>query len=319
MFQKNMSELEELRTFVQLVDSGSATRAAEVRGVAVSGISRHMKNLEARLGVVLLQRSTRSMHLTHEGQHYYDRCVGILSELEAAEADITAQSKSLRGVLRIAAPLSFGISHLSPALCAFMLKHPEINVELDLSDKRVDLIEDGFDLAIRIGELDDSSMKARKLFDVQYVVCAAPEFFQKHAYPDKPEDLQGLPGLCYGNIPNSSVWKYVAPNGRAGKVSVTKRLVSTNGDSLREAAVSGLGIVCEPSFIVHSAIEEKLLHPVLTDYRWFGASVYVIYPGSRFLSLKSRRFIDFLVDRFTPHPYWESWLSDGDKKSHRPD
>ena len=303
-----MSELEEVRTFIQLVDSGSATRAAAVRGVAVSGISRRMKDLETRLGVKLLQRSTRSMQLTVEGQIYYDRCVGILAELEAAEAEITDQSKSLQGVLRIAAPLSFGVSHLSPALSAFMHTHPEISVELDLSDKRVDLIEDGFDLAIRIGVLEDSTLKARKLVDVQYVVCAAPGFFQKSGYPDKPKDLQGLPGLCYGNLHNSSVWKFVAPNGKSGRVTVNKRLTSTNGDSLREAAISGLGILCEPSFIVHAAVKKKLLRPVLTNYKWFGASVYAVYPDSRFLSLKSRRFIDFLVDRFTPNPYWETFL-----------
>ncbi len=303
-----MSELEEIRTFVQLVDSGSATRAAAVRGVAISGISRRMKDLETRLGVRLLQRSTRSMQLTDEGRLYYNRCVGILGELEEAEAEVTELRSSLQGVLRIAAPLSFGVSHLSPALSAFMHTHPDITVELDLSDKRVDLIEDGFDLAIRIGELQDSTLKARKLIDVRYVVCAAPSFFQKHGYPDKPKDLEGMQGLCYGNLPNSSVWKFIGPDGNPGNVSVNKKLTSNNGDSLREAAISGLGVLCEPSFIVHSAVEKNLLQPVLTNYKWFEASVYAVYPTSRFLSLKSRRFIDFLAGRFAPNPYWEAFL-----------
>ncbi len=303
-----MSELEEIRTFVQLVDSGSATRAASVRGVAVSGISRRMKDLESRLGVSLLKRTTRSMQLTEEGQVLYERSLRILSALDEAKAEVTQLTQSLKGVLRVAAPLSFGISHLSPALSEFMVAYPDIRVELDLNDKRVNLIEDGFDLAIRIGTLEDSTLKARKLIDVRYVVCGAPTFFNAHGYPTKPGDLAALPGLCYGNIPNSSVWKFVSPNGRHGKVSLNTRLTSTNGDSLREAAVAGLGVLCEPSFIVHSAIEQGLLQPVLTEYQWFEASIYVVYPESRFLSAKSRRFIDFLADRLSNDPSWESFL-----------
>lgn len=303
-----MSELEEIRTFVQLVDSGSATRAAEVRGVAVSGISRRMKELESRLGVKLLKRTTRSMQLTGEGQIFYERCLGILTALDEAEAEVTQLQQSLKGVLRIAAPLSFGVSHLSPALSEFMKEYPEIRVELDLNDKRVNLIEDGFDLAIRIGVLEDSTLRARKLVDVRYVICGAPSFFKTHGYPKRPSDLENLPGLFYSNIPNPSVWKFVSPSGRSGKVNLTNRFTSSNGDSLREAAISGLGVVCEPSFIVQSAIEAGSLQPILTEYQWFEASIYAVYPESRFLSLKSRRFIEFLSTRFSNDPNWESFL-----------
>lgn len=304
-----MNELEEIRTFVQLVDSRSATHAADVLGVAVSAVSRRMKGLETRLGVRLLHRSTRSMRLTEEGALYYDRCIRILADLREAEAEVTERSASLQGLLRIAAPLSFGMTHLSPALFDFMRIHPGITVELDMSDKRVDLIEDGFDLAIRIGNLEDSTLKARNLVDVRYAVCASPWFIDQYGLPQKPEDLQDLPALCYSNLPNSTVWKYVGSDGVPGSVSVKARLKSSNGDSLSEAAIAGLGVLCEPSFIVNAAVENRQLQAVLTDYQWFKASVFAVYPATRYLSHKSRRFIDFLVERFSTDSNWEAFLN----------
>lgn len=304
-----MSELEEIRTFVQLVDAGSSTRAAERRGLAVSAISRRMKELEARLGVQLIQRTTRRMHLTDVGRTYYDRCVRLLADLAEAEAEVTERHASLKGRLKIAAPVSFGTAHLAPALSAFMHAHPEIEIVLDMSDRRVDLVEEGFDLAVRIGELADSSLMARRIAGMRHVVCAAPAFFEQHGKPRAPDDLEDMPGLCYGNLQNPDIWTYRAADGLIGRVRVKPRLTSTNGDALREAAVAGLGVLCEPSFIVHSAVERGLIQPVLTDYRWYDMAIYALFPQTRHLSNKVRRLIDFLIDRFGPNPYWDEFLN----------
>ncbi|MEO0881829.1 MAG: LysR family transcriptional regulator [Pseudomonadota bacterium] len=306
-----MNELEEMRTFVQLVDAGTATKAAAVRGVAVSAISRRMKELEARLGVQLLQRTTRKMRLTAEGRVFYDRSVRILADLSEAEAEVTQQSAVLRGKLKVATPLSFGVAHLSSAIAAFMHAHPDIDVDLDMSDRRVDLVEEGFDVAIRIGTLKDSSLMARKLADVQHVVCGAPELFRQYGTPEHPSDLEGWPGLCYGNLPNPPLWSFTAPNGDEGTVMVNTRFQATNGDALRETAIAGLGILCEPSFIVHQAVERDLLKAVLTEYRWYNMGIYAVYPPTRHLSLRVRRFIDFLAERFGPTPYWDEFLDQG--------
>ncbi len=303
-----MNELEEIRTFVQLVDSGSSTRAAELRGLAVSAISRRMKELESRLGVQLIQRTTRRMHLTEAGRLYYDRCTQLLADLAEAEAEVTERGKTLRGRLKIAAPVSFGTANLAPAIAAFMHAHPMITIDLDMSDRRVDLVEEGFDLAVRVGELADSSLKARRIADVRHVVCAAPSFFDKYGRPTKPCHLKGMPGLCYGNLQYADVWRYRAPDGSKGSVRVDARLTSTNGEALCEAAIAGLGVLCEPSFIVHGAVERQLIEPALIQYRWYDMGIYAVFPSTRYLLPKVRAFIDFLADRFGPDPYWDGFL-----------
>lgn len=304
-----MNELEEMRSFVRLVDAGSATRAAAQRGVAVSAISRRMKELEDRLGVQLVQRTTRRMRLTEEGGLFYDRAVRLLADLAEAEAEVTRQSGQLKGRLRVAAPVSFGVAHLAPAICAFMHAHPEIVIELDMSDRRVDLVEEGVDVAIRVGELEASTLRARKISSVNHVVCAAPALLRAFGPVRHPSDLEGAPGLCYSNLSAPTVWRYQGPDGETGAVTVVSRLQANNGDALRETAVAGHGFLCEPSFIVHSAVERGLLAPLLTTYRWHDMGVYALYPPTRRLSPRVRRFIDFLADRFGAAPYWEAFLN----------
>ncbi|MEM8652919.1 MAG: LysR family transcriptional regulator [Pseudomonadota bacterium] len=312
-----MSELEEMRSFVQLVDAGSATRAAELRGLATSAISRRMKDLETRLGVQLLKRTTRKMSLTEEGRLFYDRCVRLLAELAEAEAEVTQQNMHLSGKLKVAAPLSFGVMHFAPAVAEFMQMHPDIDVELDLSDRRVDLVEEGFDLAIRIGDLEDSSLMGRKVASCRHVVCASPDFFTSYGIPRHPSELKGMPGLCYANLPNPSVWNYRDDKGVEGSVKVTKRLLASNGDALKEAAIAGVGVLCEPSFIVHRAIDEGKLYPVLIDYRWYDMGIYAVYPSTRHLSVRVRTLIDFLLKTFGEKPYWETCLDRSLANAHK--
>ncbi len=300
--------MEEIRTFINLVEAQSATAAAERMGVAVSAVSRRMKELESRLGVQLITRTTRTMHLSEAGELYYRRCRQLIDDFEEAQFEVSQASRQLKGRLRVSAPLSFGVSHLAPAVVEFMHLHPELIIDVDLSDRRVDLVKEGYDLAVRVGALEDSSLRTRKISSVRHVVCAAPEFLSRHGVPEKPDDLNGLSGLCYSNLNRPERWEYQSSEGEQGFVRVAMKMSSNNGDLLREAAIKGLGVLCEPSFIIHSAVEKGELIPVLTDYQWYGMDIVAIYPQTRHLSVKVRTFIDFLVERFGDKPYWEAFL-----------
>lgn len=300
-----MSKLEEMRIFVTLVEMGSSTKTANKLGLANSAISRRMKELESRLDVQLIQRTTRKMHVTEDGEIFYGQCKRILQDIDEAEALVSCAAHRLSGNIRIAAPLSFGVGHLSSAISAFMHQHPEVNIDIDMSDRRVDLIEEGFDLAIRIGKLDDSSLRARKLSPIRLMVCCSPSFIMQYGKIEHPDDLKALPALCYSNSKHPERWLYTAKSGEQGSVQVTPRMRSTNGDTLREAAIAGLGVVCEPTFITHNALRNKTLIPVLTDYEWFDMNMYAVFPETRYVSARVRALIDFLVSRFGDAPYWD--------------
>lgn len=305
-----MNEFTQIRTFVTLVESQSISKAAEKMDVAISAVSRRLKELESGLGVQLIQRTTRKMHLTEAGEKFYQRCVRLLDDLEEAKQEVSNSAKELSGTLRIATPLSFGVAHLSPAIAAFMHLHPQIKIDLDMSDRRIDLVAEGLDMAIRIGTLEDSSLIAKKLASVRHVVCASPDFLQQHGVPKNPEALAELPALCYGNLSQPGNWHYWDKDNKSHVVKVPMRMRATNGDALVEAAIAGLGILCEPSFIVHGAVERGVLKPVLTDYQWFSMNIYAVYPQTRYVPTRVRAFIDFLSSHFGNEPYWERFLAD---------
>ncbi|WP_415887779.1 LysR family transcriptional regulator [Neptuniibacter sp. QD37_6] len=306
-----MNEFSQIKTFVALVESGSISKAAEKMDVAVSAVSRRLKELESSLGVQLIQRTTRKMHLTEVGERFYQRCGKLLDDFEEAKQEASNAATSLSGTLKIATPLSFGVAHLSPAIAAFMHLHPEVKIDLDMSDRRVDLVEEGIDLAIRIGTLEDSSLMARKLALVRHVVCASPEFLTQYGTPNKPEDLARMPALCYGNLSQPDIWYFRDQENNTGSIKVPLRMRSTNGDALVEAAVAGLGILCEPSFIVHGAVKRGVLTPVLTDYQWYAMNIYAVYPHTKHVPARVRAFIDFLASYFGDEPYWEQFLEKG--------
>ena len=305
-----MSQLEQIRIFVELVQAGSATEAARRMSIATSAVSRRLKELEQRLGTELLHRTTRSMALTEDGRAYYSRCVQILEDLREADREVSSRSQELQGTLRIATPWSFGVSYLVPAVTEFMQLHPEIRVDLDMDDRRVDLVAEGIDIAIRIGELQDSSLMARRLAPVSHIVAASPTYLQRHGYPQSPDDLSQHAGLCYANLKSPGQWVYFDVAGNKRTVRVPIRLRSSNGEALCHAAMAGLGILCEPSFITSRAITQGLLQPLLLDYRWYQMAVYAVYPPTRHLSPRVRRFIDFLSQRFGEQPEWEACLQD---------
>ena len=299
-----MSQIEEIRAFVMVVETGSLTQAAERLGIAVSAVSRRLKDLELRLGAPLIQRTTRRMYLNEVGQGFYDRCKAVLEELEAAQQEVLNSGGTLNGVLRISTPMSFGVAHMSSAIAQFMHAHPEIRIEMDLSDKRVDLVAEGFDLAIRIGVLSDSSLIAKKISWVRKIPCAAPDFLERYPKIAKPEDLMGAPALVYSNDKTPADWYYSAPDGKSGVMRVNPKLSASNGDVLREAAIAGLGITCLPSFLHYDAINNGLLRPILADYDWTGFDVFAVFPKTTILPKRTRAFVDFMASRYGKDPVW---------------
>lgn len=303
-----MDRLEEMRTFVKLVERGSITAAAEHLGIAKSAVSRRLADLEGRLAVQLFRRTTRSLSLTDTGRSFYERCLRILADVEEAELAVSEQHGTLRGRLRVAVPLSFGLGHLGPAIDAFLDAHPEVEFDLDLNDRQVDLLTEGFDLAVRIAELRDSTLIARRLAPIRHLTCASPDYLARNGTPSRAAELADHACLVYANAPTPSVWEYLDPAGRSGRVAVKPRILANNGDCLRQAAEDGHGIVLGPSFILYQAIEGAKLTPILRDHQWLSLNAYALYPSTRHLSQRVRAFVDFLADRFAGVPYWDRCL-----------
>ena len=302
-----MGQLEELANFVRIVDAGGISRAADQLDIAKSAVSRRLADLETRLGVRLLTRSTRSMTLTDAGQALYERSLRILSDVSEAEDAASAIESSLKGKLRLAAPLTFGLRHLSDAIVEFSRLHPDIRFDVDFNDRRIDLIDEGFDLAIRVGELDDSSLVARRITTISHCVCASPEYWQQHGVPRLPADLRAHRNLRYTNRPQNS-WAWRSKNERKGTVVIPSVMQANNGDFLNAAACAGEGFVITPTFIAYEAIRDGRLETVLDDYEWSPLAAYAVYPRNRHLPRRVKAFIDFLVDRFGDPPYWDTGL-----------
>jgi DNA-binding transcriptional LysR family regulator len=300
-----MHRFEELQAFVAVVETGSFTAAAERLDSAKSAMSRRVSALEDRLGVQLLRRTTRKLNLTHTGRSFYEHSARILADLDEAEAAVLQEHGELRGTLRVALPLSFAVRHMSEPIAEFSRRHPRVDFELDLNDRRVDLMQEGMDLALRIGRLSDSTLIARRLFDVRAVVCASPSYLEQNGALQSPQDLVQHRCLVYSNIPDPGRWQYRDADGAQQDVNVNVAMSASSGDFLREAAVQGQGIVLQPTFIAGEKICHGELVPVLRDYEWPVAPAYAVYPPTRHLSYRVRAFIDFLADSFSGVPRWD--------------
>jgi DNA-binding transcriptional LysR family regulator len=300
-----MDKFEDLQAFVAVVEAGSFTAAAQRLDVAKSAVSRRVSALEERLGVQLLQRTTRTLNPTESGRSFYAHGARILADLEEAESAIQQEHGDLRGTLRVALPLSFGVRHMCKPIAAFSRRHPRIRFDLDLNDRRVDLIEEGMDLAIRIGHLPDSSLIARKLFDVHTVVCASPGYLSTHGQPASPDALSEHDCLVYSNLPDPDTWRWEDDQGRRRSVEVNVVMRASNGDLLANAAAHGLGIVIQPTFLAAEAIRLGNLVPILENVTWPVSPAYAVYPPTRHMSYRVRAFIDFLVERFAGTPQWD--------------
>ncbi len=304
-----MDRFEEMHTFVRVVEAGSLSAAADRLDIAKSAVSRRLADLESRLGVQLLNRTTRRINLTDSGRQYYQRCQRILADLDETEQQISSEHDRLRGTIRIAAPLSFGLLHLSPVLNYFIKSHPEVNLDLDLNDRTVNLMDEGVDLGVRIGKLADSSMMARKLATARRIVCASPAYLKQHGEPQTPEDLQHHVGLSYSNISEAQQWQFYDQDGNKIAVRIPSRMRANNGDVLQKAAIDGLGIDMTVSFICYQAIEQGQLKQILSNYNLKDEGIYAIYPSQRHLPRRVRVLIDYLVTRFGDQPYWDRFLT----------
>ncbi|MEO1199220.1 MAG: LysR family transcriptional regulator [Pseudomonadota bacterium] len=303
-----MDRLAEIDAYVAIVEAGGIGAAARRKDIAKSAVSRRLKDLEERLGVRLINRTTRRFSLTETGQAYYERAARILADLDEADLAAAQVHGTLQGRLKIGAPMSFGLLHLAPALASFMAQHPRLSVELDLNDRHVDLIDEGFDVTLRIGTLADSSMIARRLAPIRSVCVASPDYLAANGTPETPLDLEAHQGLRYSNVPERRYWAAIDPSGAEVSPRVPTRLLANNGDILCRAAEDGLGILVNPVFIVADAIAAGRLVPILTDCTWPEVAAYAVYPPGRHLSAKVRALIDHLVDAFGDTPYWEECL-----------
>ena len=300
-----MDRFEDLQAFVAVVEAGSFTAAAERLDAAKSAISRRVSALEERLGAQLLRRTTRRLNLTETGRSFYERSARILADLDEAESAVAQEHGELRGTLRIALPLSFGIRHMCEPIAEFSRRHPRVEFDLDLNDRRIDLVEEGVDLAVRIGRLADSSLIARRLFEARTVVCASEDYLRQHGTPQTPEELRDHQCLVYGNLPEPSKWVCTDPDGNSIRVDVNATMTATSGDFLGAAAAEGLGIAMQPTFIAGEAIRNGDVVPILTRYEWPITPAYAVYPPTRHLSYRVREFIDFLVAHFSGTPRWD--------------
>jgi len=300
-----MSHFEEMRHFIRVVEAGSISKAADQLGVAKSGVSRRLAELESRLGVRLLNRTTRRSSLTGAGQAYYEGAVKLLSDVSELDAATAGAGASLEGTLRLAVPLSFGLSHLSPAIDEFLREHPELSINIDFSDRHIDLIGQGVDLAIRIADMRDSTLQARRICPIRLLLCASPAYLKQHGLPVVPADLKKHRILQY-DIGAGPVLRLQDGQGNEYVVQARPTVVANNGDFLRDMAMAGHGIVLTPSFIAWQAMATGDLVSILPDYCPPQRSAYAVYPQNRYLSRRARLFIDFLVERFGENPYWDS-------------
>ena len=303
-----MGQLEDMNMFIRVVDAGGISRAAEQLGLAKSAVSRRLVDLESRLGVRLINRTTRTSSLTEIGRTYYERAIKVVDDVSELNAITADSSTSLQGTINIAAPLSFGLSHLSSAIDSFVKQHPELTINIDFSDRQVDLVEEGLDLAFRIAELKDSSLIARKISPIKIILCASPDYLKEHGTPETPDDLKNHKLLHY-NISGTSTWKLSDEKGKQYSINVTAKIIANNGNFLRDMAIAGHGIVSSPTFISWKAIATGDLVTVLSDYKLPQLNAYAVYPQTRYLSQRTRMLIDFLVERFGDNPYWDQHIS----------
>lgn len=300
-----MDRFADMQIFVKVVEVGSISGAADKLDIAKSAVSRRLSELESRLGVQLLQRTTRRLNLTESGRAYYERCQQILADVEETEQAVSSVHGALSGKLRVTLPLSFGLLHLAPLIDAFCAQHPAIDFELDFNDRQVDLMQEGFDVAIRIAQLEDSSLIARRLTVIRHIVCASPAYLSAHGLPVTPEDLAQHTGLGYSNRSNPGTWAYATAGGEARNATIPIKLKANNGDFLCRMAIAGHGILMLPTFYVAGPVMRGELMPILSECRWPELNAYAVYPPTRHLSTRVRAFVDFLAERLGGVPKWD--------------
>jgi DNA-binding transcriptional LysR family regulator len=298
-----MSDYDDILAFTRVIELESYTKAARRLGISKSMVSRRVARLEGKLGTRLVVRSTRGLAPTEAGRVFAERAAHALAELDEAQTAVAEGEREPSGALRIAAPLSFGILHLGPALAEFAQQYSRIAIDVAFSDRFVDLMEDGFDAAVRIGILKDSSLVGRKLSPIRALIAASPDYLARHGRPATPRDLLQHRCLTYSGAGSEEQWRFRV-GGRWQAIKPAGLFRADNGEALRDAAAAGLGITALPSFILSPALESGALEPILTDFAVPERGLYVLRHGGT-PPLRLRLLIDFLAARFGPEPYWD--------------
>jgi DNA-binding transcriptional LysR family regulator len=300
-----LDRFEALRVFAQVVETGSFARASERLDLSTSAVSRHIAELETRLRTRLLNRTTRRVSLTESGRALYERAVQLLSDLEEAEQEAMRASVVPRGTIRMTTSVNFGVRHVAPVIAAFLAKHREVRFDVSLSDRIVDLVEEGIDLAIRIGAPGSENVVARKLGETRLVPCASPQYLAAHGAPRTPAELEKHHCFTYEYLSPRNLWRFRDAAGVEHSVRVSGALHSNNGDLLAEVAARGAGIAFEPAFIVGPDVRAGRLVPLLQDYVALPLPIYAVYPSRKHLSAKVRVFVDFLLESLAGTRDWE--------------
>jgi DNA-binding transcriptional LysR family regulator len=301
---KSIDRFAEMEAFVEAARRMSFTAAADALEIPASVLSRRIKSLEARLGSRLFHRTTRSVGLTESGEVYFSHCTRLLAELRDADEAVTSLQQVPRGTLMLQVPTTFGRLHVAPAIPAFLKQYPNIDVDLTMSDDVVDLVKESVDVAIRIGQLPDSDLVARRLCNNRRILCASPDYLAEHGVPARPEDLENHSCLNFSHLIKSDIWHFDAETGTQA-VSIKGRLRANNTEALREAALAGCGIAYLATFIVGDDIRSARLRPVLEAFPQAETGIYAIYTHRRYISAKTAAFLDFAQTRFCDPPHWD--------------
>ncbi|PUA18174.1 LysR family transcriptional regulator [Glaciimonas sp. PCH181] len=305
-----MNLFEAMKIFVKVADCGSLSGAARALELSNPSVTRHIADLEAHLHARLLNRSTRRISLTDTGAAYLERCRQVLLDLDEAAMTASNSATNPSGVLRINVPVSFSVNHLGRVLPLYAERYPNVALDVSLSDRVVDLVDEGFDLAIRIGKLQGQSLVARKIAPARILLCAAPAYLAKNGVPEHPADLESHVCLSYAYSTPRDEWRFLR-DGKTVTTRVKGGLHTNNGDLLREAALAGMGIILQPSFIVGDDVRAGRLTTLLPEYHSETLSIYAVYPSRQHLSAKVRTFVDFLAEQFGDAPYWDRDLPAG--------
>lgn len=295
-----MDKFQEMRAFVTVVDAGSFVRASETLNLSTTAVSRLVGDLEVRLGVRLLHRTTRKLSLTPEGEVFCERCRQLVDGIAEAEAELSSHVGEAIGQLRLNVPVTFGLMHLAPLWPAFMALHPKVALDVTLSDRVVDLVDEGYDVAVRIARLEVSSLISRKLTSTRLILCASPAYLRKHGVPKHPADLAQHAVINYSLLSMGDQWIFQGPEGTDAPITVkvSPRMRTNNGDTCAAAALQHMGIVLQPSFLVGAHLASGALVEILPKFRSTELGVYAVYPSRRHLTPKVRVLVDFLVDAF---------------------
>lgn len=293
-----------MSVFIAVVDAGSFIGAVDGLRMSKAAVSRHVDALEQRLGVRLLQRTTRRLSLTDDGRTFYQRAKEVLSALDDAEAALTSRAAEPSGVIRVNVPLTFGVDHLAPLWPRFLNAHPKVDLDITLNDRVVDLVDEGYDLAVRIGAMPDSTLVSRHLADTRMILCATPRYLAQHGTPHVPRDLAAHRVLAYTNSASRDEWTFTGPDGHTVATRLHARVYSNNGDTCRAIALGDGGIMLQPRFMLDADLRAGRLCEIMPDHQAGTLGIYAVYPTRKQLPLKVRRLVDFLVESFQ-HVTWD--------------